>query len=106
MKIKHFVFTVALLLSIGLNGYLAYLVMDVSTSYTYRNHGCVDTETQLEQTRIIISKILKGETTKEEIVEAVNIKNGQPFSKEGYIWIPHIGLKFDENNHLVEVHHP
>jgi hypothetical protein len=101
--------TVAIVLLIAVlvvsNAWWAYQVLDAGVTYTYQSASLEESQQALSQAVAIINAIGSGDASRERIVAAANKSwsAGEPFEKDGYLWVGRLGLRFSDTGRLVEV---
>ena len=87
------------------NTWWAYQLVGAGVSATYRDQSLQEHRGALAQALAILPVAVRIESTRTEVIEAAqqSAPNGEPFEKDGYTWIGHIGLRFDQNGRLAEL---
>jgi hypothetical protein len=96
------ILTVALVTS---NAWWAYQLLDAGVSYTYRGASLEENQQALSQALAIIEVTRSGDASRDQIVAAANRawSSGEPFEKDGYLWVGRLGLRFTDDGKLEEV---
>jgi hypothetical protein len=94
--------TLALLAS---NGYWTYRFIDQGVTLAYQDSEYNEAQQALSQARAIIKVQATRNASRAEIIEAAQKawSAGEPFEKEGYLWVGRLGLKFDSADRLTDV---
>lgn len=87
------------------NVWWAYQLLDVGLSYTYQGVSLEESQQALTQTLAVIEVMSSGDASRDRIVAAADKawSSGEPFEKDGYLWVGRLGLRFSDNGGLVEV---
>lgn len=87
------------------NAWWAYQFLDAGVSYTYQGASLEESQQALSQTLGIIEVTRSGDASRDQVVAAANKawSSGEPFEKDGYLWVGRLGLRFSDNGQLVEV---
>ena len=93
------------LLLIGSNAWWLYRSIDFGVSYTYLQDSHVSNEEALNQVIKVLPGLARQKYTREEIINGARLSSdkSEPFSKDGFIWVGRIGIRFDKNDKVVEV---
>lgn len=83
------------------NVWWAYLAIDRGISRAYLQ-ATYDTDSALLKQALAV--LAKPAASKAEILAAVrgSTASGQPYDKDGFVWVGELGLKFDSYGHLVK----
>lgn len=97
-----------LLLAVALvvsNIWWAYRVVDAGVSATYQGASLEEAQQALSQTIAIIKVTGSGAASRDQIIAAANgaWSAGEPFEKEGYLWVGRLGLRFSDEGKLMEI---
>lgn len=86
------------------NAWWAYETVDASISHSYLKDSLEETQQALSQSLAIIKVSGTSHVTRHQIVEAAQKAwtAGEPFEKDGYLRVGRIGLRFDNQGHLLE----
>ena len=80
-----------------------YRLVDNSVTQSRVNASLESRSEALAQSLRILPMVAGGATREEVIAAALAGSNaGEPFEKEGFVWIGGLGLRFDEQGKLVE----
>ena len=91
---------------IGTNVVWAYWAVDAGMTHTYRAVSLEENQQALAQALAVIRTAVRPNASREQIIAAAaTTATPSPaiFEKDGYIWVGHIGLGFDDAGRLVEV---
>lgn len=105
MKKSTLVISLLAVALIGSNVWWAYKTVDDGITHTYQEASLEETQQALSQALAIIKVSGSPNVTRTKIIEAAQKawSAGEPFEKDGYLWVGRLGLRFDKNGHLVEV---
>ena len=94
--------TVALIAS---NAWSVYKIVDVGVTLHYANDELRETQAALSQSLAIVKATSAPGVSRLQIVEAAKKASPgfEPFEKDGYLWVGHLGLQFDASGRLVDV---
>jgi hypothetical protein len=100
-KLKFALLTVALVLS---NVWWAYKLFDAGITQTYLGQSLLDNREALAQAIHLLPAVARPGTGQPEIVAIArrHSSGGEPFEKDGFVWVGKIGLKFNERGQLIE----
>jgi hypothetical protein len=90
---------------IASNAWWAYRVLDAAVSYSYRQDSLRLNQEALSQALEVIKVASRSDATREEVIAAAArtaAAPGEPFEKEGYVWVGSLGLRFADDGRLVE----
>lgn len=87
------------------NVWWGYQLVDAAVSYTYQGASLEESQQALSQALAIIDVTRSGDASRAEIVAAADKawSAGEPFEKEGYLWVGRLGLRFSDQGELLEV---
>lgn len=87
------------------NAWCTHQLLDAGTSYTYQGVSLEESQQALSQTLAIIEVTGSGDASRDQIVAAANKawSSGEPFEKDGYLWVGRLGLRFSDNDQLAQV---
>ena len=93
--------TVALIAS---NALWAYRLLDAGVSHMYQGVSLEENQQALSQALAIIKVMASQGASRAESVAAAQKAwpSGEPFEKEGYLWVGRLGLRFNKAGELVE----
>lgn len=96
--------TLLVLVLIASNAWWAYRVLDAGVSYTYQGASLEESQQALSQALAVIKASSNPGATRTQVIEAAQKawSSGEPFEKEGYLWVGRLGLRFDRQGHLIE----
>jgi len=102
-KSKLFIILLVVAL-IASNIWSAYRTLDLGVTLTYQEASLKESQQALSQALAIIKVVGAKNGTRETIIGAAqNAWNaGEPFEKDGYLWVGRLGLRFNSNGHLIE----
>lgn len=87
------------------NLWWAAMVFDGGITNTYMSVSLEDSQIALDQTLAILKEVASPDATRQSVIDAAAGAAGHPytFEKHGLVWTGRVGLKFDENDQLIEV---
>ena len=87
------------------NAWWAYKVLDAGVTLTYQKASLEEAQQALSQALAIIKVSGSSNVTRAQIVEAAQKAwpSGEPFEKDGYLWVGRLGLRFDKSGHLIDI---
>ena len=96
----HLALLAALVLS---NGAWAFALLDAGVTQTYMAASLDDHAGALQQALALLPVVARPGVGRAEILAAARSPGGisEPFDKDGFTWIGHIGLQFDADGRLV-----
>lgn len=97
--------TVLLVLLVATNVGWAFMLLDAGVSYTYLQVSFEDNRQALAQVLAVLPLVARENASREEIIAAALRAGGggEPFEKEGFVWVGSIGLRFNAEGELQEV---
>ena len=86
------------------NAWWAYITVDTGITHTYQAVSFEETQQALSQALAIIKVSSSPTVTRAQIIEASEKawSAGEPFEKDGYLWVGRLGLRFDKKGNLIE----
>lgn len=101
---KWFV-SLALALSLAVNAWLAFLVLDAGITQTYMGDSLEKNRTALLQCIAVTNEVLASGAGEEALIAKAQSVSGETFtfSNDGHLWIGPFGMNFDEEGRLVSV---
>jgi hypothetical protein len=105
MRKSTIVISVLAIALVSSNVWWGYQLLDAGVSYTYQGASLEESQQALSQTLAIIEVTGSGEASRDQIVAAANKawSAGEPFEKDGYLWVGRLGLRFSDSGKLLEV---
>jgi hypothetical protein len=105
MKKSTITILVLIVVVLGTNAWWAYHALDAGVSFTYQSVSLEENQQALKQSLSILRVLTPTDVSREKIINAAqnSWKSGEPFEKDGYIWVGRLGLLFNEDNQLVEI---
>ena len=106
-QVKGSTFAIGLLgvALVASNAWWLYSAVDVAHAYTDQQSALRLSDEALKQALAIIKATGDQEASRENVV-AVAIESanapGEPFEKDGFLWVGSLGLRFSESGRLVE----
>lgn len=99
--------SVTVLLAVALvasNAWWGYKTIDNGVTMTYRSATLEESQQALSQALAIIKVASARGASRAKIVQAAQNawQAGEPFEKDGYLWVGRLGLRFDSNGRLLE----
>ncbi len=81
-----------------------YVFVDSGVSYSYLSDAYRSARGAALQSFAVIAASARSDSTRDEIVAAaLKVEgSGEPFEKDGYLWVGFIGLKFDATGRPLE----
>ena len=99
--------TTVLLLGVGLvvsNGWWAYRALDSGITYTYQQASLDEATQAMNQALALLNAMAAdGDLTRQELIRVADNawSAGEPFEKEGFVWVGRLGLAFDGTGNLI-----
>jgi hypothetical protein len=92
------------LVLVASNGFWLYLTIDKAITTTYRGDQCSLEHRALEQLFAVLPVAARPDHDRARIIAAARgaYDADMIFEKEGFVWVDAIGLRFDQDNHLVD----
>ena len=89
------------------NAWWAYITVDTGITRTYQKVSFEETQQALSQALAIIKVTSSPTVTRTHIIEASEKawSAGEPFEKDGCLWVGRLGLRFDTKGKLIEAFH-
>jgi hypothetical protein len=89
---------------VATNAFWLYKTVDSGVSYSYSNDSYQGARSTASQALAILPVVARSGSSQSEVVAAAANAGGgaDPFEKDGYTWVGHIGLKFDADGRLIE----
>jgi hypothetical protein len=86
---------------LGTNVFWAYRLFDAGISYTYQQASLEDAQQALAQS-VAVVRTLTPAGNRSQIISAAQSAwaSGEPFEKDGFLWVGRIGLRFDDAGRL------
>jgi hypothetical protein len=87
------------------NAYWTYRFIDQGVTLAYQDREYDEAQQALLQARAIIKVQATRNAGRAEIIQAAQKawSAGEPFEKDGYLWVGRVGLKFDDAGRLVDL---
>lgn len=87
------------------NAWWAINAIDSGITRTYQEASMQDTQQALSQALAIIKASGAPKATRAQIIEAAQKawSAGEPFEKDGYLWVGRLGLRFDRSGRLIDI---
>ena len=84
------------------NAWWAYRMLDWGVTQTYANDVHEQTSELLGQALAILPLVAKENASRGDILAAARSPNSVtlPYEKDGFVWVGHLGLKFNEHGRL------
>ena len=104
--------TIAILSLSGLlvatNAFWLYKMVDAGISYTYLQSSYENARGTALQALALLPEVSSESTSRQAAIDAVQRiqPESMPFEKDGFVWVGHIGLRFDTAGRLVEARAP
>lgn len=93
--------TAALLMS---NAWWAYRHVDIAVTRAYQSAAMEESQQALAQALAVIHASALPHPSKASVVQAAHAAwpAGEPFERDGYLWVGRLGLRFDEAGKVIE----
>ena len=87
------------------NSWWIYQSIDAAVTAGYREASWQDNHDALAQALAILPVAARTTSTRAQVLDAAKKAANDPdsFEKDGFVWIGKLGLKFDNNDRLIEV---
>ena len=87
---------------LGSNAAWLYASLNAGVSYTYLEDSYRTARQTALQAVSLLPEVARPQATRESIIAAaLRGQKGEPFDKEGYVWVGELGLQFDSSGALI-----
>lgn len=105
MRRSSYVIVILTLALLASNAYWFYTRLDAGVSHTYLEASYDAAQKTADQALAVLPVAARLDAGRAEIIAAASRadQGAEPFEKEGFTWVGHIGLKFGNDGRLVAV---
>jgi hypothetical protein len=82
-----------------------YAAVDVGHAYSDQESSLRLSNEALSQALAVVKVAANPEATREQVIDAATKSArvpGEPFEKDGFLWVGSLGVRFSDTGHLVE----
>jgi len=86
------------------NLFWLYTVIDQSVSRSYLEVSYREAQATAEQAIALLPMAARPNVARQDLVDAARLAapEDEPFEQDGFVWLGHVGLRFDASGRLVE----